>query len=627
MRVRVLGFVLLLLGILFTNPALARETPTFNDRAFSQIPILHEGRIKPMGSFARLYYKSFSGREFFSGRTANLWLMQALFDPATSMERPLFLVYRPSLINLPERDGHRYSYEELAAGLKTKEAVIQTLLQTPEERLSTDQKDLLTLNANAILYTQLLRSFSMMMPLNMALPDNLAKSWKLDSAKPLTLNDYRGHAEDLKKRVQTILRKKGDNPDRYSEEERQVVAFAYTMEVLTAGGSGNVLLRILPPQWNDQDKEGAWLSPWAMEEAGQGSPHLSAYLAAWKNMAVSYNNGDEAAFTAASRQALSLAISLKAEGVSAPRLNLELYYNNLHPMGVAMGLYLLAFLGCVLQALFPRPLFRKATMSFLGAGAILHLAGLVSRVVILERPPVGTLYESILFVSLICVLAALLFERSLKDGTGLIAGSLSGTLLLFIAEAFAGDDTMAMLVAVLNTNFWLATHVLCITMGYGWALVAGILAHFWLAQRAFGTPTQKERAILMRAIKTLGLIALLFTTVGTILGGIWADQSWGRFWGWDPKENGALLIVLWLIWIYHGRISQHLNNNLFAALMAGTNVIVALAWFGVNLLNVGLHSYGFIQGVAASLFAFCTLEGAVIATLYIRARKRGRHEA
>ena len=106
----------------------------------------------------------------------------------------------------------------------------------------------------------------------------------------------------------------------------------------------------------------------------------------------------------------------------------------------------------------------------------------------------------------------------------------------------------------------------------------------------------------------LTLIALFFTLFGTILGGIWADQSWGRFWGWDPKENGALLIVLWQLMIIHMRLSGIAKPAEFALGMVLNNIIVAIAWFGVNLLQVGLHSYGFDNGVATNLFIFILLE-------------------
>ena len=106
----------------------------------------------------------------------------------------------------------------------------------------------------------------------------------------------------------------------------------------------------------------------------------------------------------------------------------------------------------------------------------------------------------------------------------------------------------------------------------------------------------------------IALFALFFTLFGTILGGIWADQSWGRFWGWDPKENGALLIVMWHIIMLHLRITGLVKPMGFALGMVLNNIIVILAWFGVNLLNVGQHSYGFVAGIAINISLFIIFE-------------------
>ena len=127
---------------------------------------------------------------------------------------------------------------------------------------------------------------------------------------------------------------------------------------------------------------------------------------------------------------------------------------------------------------------------------------------------------------------------------------------------------------------------------------------------------------MFQSIHKIGLVALLLTSVGTVLGGIWADQSWGRFWGWDPKENGALLIVLWLIWIQHGRLSGNIRPLGYVAGIAALNIVVALAWFGVNLLGVGLHSYGFTSGIASGLAAFCIFEFITIITLWTMIRTK-----
>ena len=253
--------------------------------------------------------------------------------------------------------------------------------------------------------------------------------------------------------------------------------------------------------------------------------------------------------------------------------------------------------------------------------------GIGARIYILDRPPVGTLYESVLFVSLTCAALAAIAYATTRKPLMPITGQIAALGLLAVAPTMLqNNDSLELLVAVLNTNFWLATHVLCITAGYGVCILAACMAHTYMLIR-LKNPSHESLSQLFQSIHKISLIALLLTSVGTVLGGIWADQSWGRFWGWDPKENGALLIVLWLIWIQHGRQSGSIRPLSYVAGMAALNIIVALAWFGVNLLGVGLHSYGFTSGIAEGLALFCTAEILIILTLWLTIRKREKLSA
>ena len=220
---------------------------------------------------------------------------------------------------------------------------------------------------------------------------------------------------------------------------------------------------------------------------------------------------------------------------------------------------------------------------------------------------------------------AIFLEYFRKDGLGIFVGSVSGAILHFVGFSYASDgDTLGMLVAVLNSNFWLATHVTTITMGYGASLMAGCIGHLYLIQSLRFGGNNKNLKSIFKNLFGITLIALFFTLFGTILGGIWADQSWGRFWGWDPKENGALLIVLWQLMMIHMRLSGIVKPSEFALGMALNNIIVALAWFGVNLLQVGLHSYGFDDGVARNLFIFIAFEIIFCVGIYFYPRFRLR---
>jgi ABC-type transport system involved in cytochrome c biogenesis permease subunit len=162
-----------------------------------------------------------------------------------------------------------------------------------------------------------------------------------------------------------------------------------------------------------------------------------------------------------------------------------------------------------------------------------------------------------------------------------------------------------MLQAVLDTNIWLATHVVVITMGYCAMFLAGMLAIIYVIRGRFSRKFDKATASgLQRMVYGVICFATLFSFVGTVLGGIWADQSWGRFWGWDPKENGALLIVLWCALILHARWGGFIKVRGFMIMAIFGNVITAFSWFGVNMLGVGLHSYGFMNKAFPWLIAF-----------------------
>jgi ABC-type transport system involved in cytochrome c biogenesis permease subunit len=240
------------------------------------------------------------------------------------------------------------------------------------------------------------------------------------------------------------------------------------------------------------------------------------------------------------------------------------------------------------------------------AGATVHTLGLVSRVVLQGRPPVTNLYSSAVFVGWGAVVLGVVLERIYRKGFGTAVAAASGFASLIVAHHLAADgDTMEMMRAVLDSNFWLATHVVTITIGYSGTFLAGAIAIGW-AIREHVAPSLEPATGKALSSMVYGVIcfALFFSFLGTVLGGIWADQSWGRFWGWDPKENGALLIVLWNAIILHARWGGFVRERGIMAMAIFGNVITSLSWFGVNMLGVGLHSYGFMDKAFWALAAF-----------------------
>ena len=164
---------------------------------------------------------------------------------------------------------------------------------------------------------------------------------------------------------------------------------------------------------------------------------------------------------------------------------------------------------------------------------------------------------------------------------------------------------MKILQAVLDTNFWLATHVVIITLGYAATFLAGAARRSSTSSAASSRRARQDRLAKSSARMIYGIVcfAMLFSFVGTVLGGIWADQSWGRFWGWDPKENGAVLIVLWNALILHARWGGLVRERGIACLAIFGNIVTAWRWFGTNMLGVGLHSYGFMDKALIWLLA------------------------
>jgi ABC-type transport system involved in cytochrome c biogenesis permease subunit len=259
-------------------------------------------------------------------------------------------------------------------------------------------------------------------------------------------------------------------------------------------------------------------------------------------------------------------------------------------------------------------LLRRSAFYLIALAWVIHTTGLVFRMYLEGRPPVTNLYSSAIFIGWAAVILGMVLEKIYRDGIGCVVASFAGFVTLIIAHNLAlSGDTMEMMRAVLDTNFWLATHVVTVTLGYASTFVAGFLAIIYILRGVFTTslsePTAKSLA---RMVYGIVCFATLFSFVGTVLGGIWADQSWGRFWGWDPKENGALLIVLWNATILHARWGGLVRERGLMNLAVFGNIVTSFSWFGVNMLGIGLHSYGFTDAAFKWLILFIGSQVAII---------------
>jgi cytochrome c-type biogenesis protein CcsB len=312
--------------------------------------------------------------------------------------------------------------------------------------------------------------------------------------------------------------------------------------------------------------------------------------------------------------------------------NVEVFFNQFAPFYRCLILYVVAFLLVVagwLAFLFgaSKPFWRAAywltVLTF-----VVHTLAIMARIYIQERPPVTNLYSSAIFIGWVAVLLAIALEPIMRLGVVTAVGALAGFLTLIVAHHLGNDgDTMEMLQAVLDTNFWLATHVTTVTMGYAATFLAATLGVAYIYMGVFSPILKKDVNSILESIgarrlrvemnvgKLLSTIlygvicgAMLLSFVGTVLGGIWADQSWGRFWGWDPKENGAVLIVIWNALILHARWGGMIGQRGMAMLATFGGVVTAWSWFGTNMLGVGLHSYGFIPSAVFWLVFYIVVQ-------------------
>ena len=242
--------------------------------------------------------------------------------------------------------------------------------------------------------------------------------------------------------------------------------------------------------------------------------------------------------------------------------------------------------------------FYWGAVGIFSTGLLIHGYGFLERMQIAGRPPVTNMYESVIWVGFGISALALLFEFIYRAKYYLLAAAPLSIVCLILADSLPAilDPTIKPLVPVLRDNFWLSIHVPTITLSYASFALALGLGHIILANYLF-TPNKKRIRSLSKWNYGVLQVGVLLLTTGIILGGIWAHFSWGRFWGWDPKETWALIALMCYVVPLHGRLVGWLAD--FG--MAVTSVVafnaVLMAWYGVNfVLGTGLHSYGFGTG-------------------------------
>jgi ABC-type transport system involved in cytochrome c biogenesis permease subunit len=534
---------------------------------FGRLPVMFEGRIKPMDTLARNSLRIVSDRQTFrdendTQQPAIRWALDVITDSPAAVKHRVFRIQNLEVLDmlgLERRSGFRYAIEEFLPKLDVFGQQVQQARLTDAKQQSVYQKKILELQDRISHYVLLIESF-----------------------RPAPLR-----AENL-------------SEDLAREQNRR------------EQHSGGSLPLAVPPR----ELKGEW-QPYSFAEfdgraqamaAAQGihvAPSNPA-VDAWTKILRAYGDksSDAAAFNRSVQDYWTLLRAAPPQEWTPTKTSFETDFNHFAPFYCAMILYMGAFLLGWLSWLGWNVPLRRAALWLTLLTLAAHTLAIAARIYISGRPPITSLYSSTLFVGWFGVVLAILLEFYSPLGIANVVGAFLGFATLLISvllttavPSFKGDS-FTVLVAVLDTQFWLATHVTCVTAGYSATLLAGLLGIMYVL-RGLLTPSQTSGVAQETTRMIYGTLcfAIFFSFFGTVLGGLWADDSWGRFWGWDPKENGALIIVLWNAVVLHAYWGRMVRERGLAVLSIVGNIVTAWSWFGVNELGIGLHTYGFTEGV------------------------------
>jgi ABC-type transport system involved in cytochrome c biogenesis permease subunit len=590
----ILSLVLLLWAVSKMVPP--KEPPGLNLYGFGRLPVLVGGRVMPMDTLARVSLSEWNHHGTYTSANGKVeqpsqGLLEILMMPERSDTAKLFEVSNQEILDLFGSQDARgqfvsYSFNDLKPFFIEIDKQAGLAEQTEAETRNPFQRGIIKLRDSLRLYLQL-------------------KNTIQAEDSPDFGKEIQAFAWVIQPGLNAVHERDSGKPFNQQDFER-LLLFTQRYKSLTEAKYAYAI-----PNPRTTENEG-WqhISEALLGAIGNG--RLPYAAAAYGHLISTYRAGDVTGFNAAIQDYEGYLSKTIPEKLNRPKL--EFLFNQAQPFLQAMTLYVIVLIFGLLSWLaWPKALGRTAMILLVGA-FLIHTLGLIARMYLQGRPPVTNLYSSAIFVGWATVLLCIVLERFYKNGIGNVCGAVIGFVTLLIAHNLQLDgDTLEMLRAVLDTNGWLATHVVGEALGYSAMFLAGLIGIIYIFRGLFSTSFDEATSkSLGRMMYGVVCFATLFSLVATILGGIWADQSWGRFWGWDPKENGALLIVLWNAIVLHARWGGYARERGMAVLAVFGNVITSLSWFGVNMLGVGLHSYGFMDRAFEPLVGFIASQLAII---------------
>jgi ABC-type transport system involved in cytochrome c biogenesis permease subunit len=610
----VLAAALCALSGIFTRPPGSTDAV----EAFGRLPVLSEGRFKPLDSVARSTLLVIQGRQTVYLKpegelTPDEWLLDVFFVPQRADGYQVFVVDNPDLLALigqtdetlaihyPTKAGQmmalagmlpgrrrRFSFDEMAPHLAELEAQEKLAEPVNPQSRTRFQSSVVQLYGNLSHYVRLKRAF---------LPEGGSDF----------LGELLHLQENLGEGVEAVRDKEAGKP----HDEAKAAAIIGEGQKFVAMAESTDLLAI-PPDTDETDPN-TWHNTGRALLESFGKGEISPSVLAYAGMGYAWSQKQPESFEHI--VGLYTASLDKRFDRQVRKARIEALFNAAEPFYAGMWIYLAAFLFAALSWFRWTGPARRTAFGLVALGWVIATVGIATRMWLEGRPPVTNLYSSALFIGWGSVALCLVLEALFKDAIGAAAAGLIGFATLIIAHHLAlAGDTLEMMRAVLDSNFWLGTHVVVVTTGYASTFLAGVLALLYVVLGVFTRRLDKQAAdALARMVYGVVCFATLFSFVGTVLGGIWADQSWGRFWGWDPKENGALIIVIWNALILHARWGGMVKQRGLMCLAIFGNIVTSWSWFGTNMLGIGLHSYGFTEAAFWWLSAFIATQLALIA--------------
>jgi len=637
--VAVVSLLLFVAGIWLSTPRLApqqienyRPLPASLQQQLAAMPVLDGGRIKPLESYARFSLLKIAGKQSFKVRdkqgnthaiSALEWMTDCLWRPQLAAAYAIFIIDSDEVLNALDIPAHdkkrdRYSYLELLPKRQIITNMAIQIEQRDAKTLDTVSKQILELEKRLQVFESLAGSMEFarrgLQLGGEGWPQEIATNQQLRySDLAAELAPLMGKVEQLRSSGQSI-------PSGLSDLYRQLagleLAARHAPRMLAlkqqVSSTGNLIKAAHSSGIGGEELQQLQRIEELQQLLGKDPEQFTVQLIAWHEQ---------------QKQQLAQNPDYAHELEHAA---LEVRYHRLDLLFIVSILAAVASCALLVRWLSPQGWWGKLcsiSAWLLAAAALLGLSAvLVLRSIIAGRPPVGNFYDTIPFITFgvlaVCVVLELFTKRKLALLSGCVLSYLGAQLAIQYVQGNPSDN-LDPLVAVLRSNFWLSTHVITVTLGYSAGLVAAGIAKVYFVGRILrldGGDKQLRRS-LTRMVYASMCFCLLLSLIGTILGGIWANDSWGRFWGWDPKENGALMIVLWSLIVLHARLAGWIKEwgiHVCALVMA---VIVAFSWWYVNMLGVGLHSYGFTDGktlikgffvMESALVVFCLLWGRLL---------------